>query len=162
MQTTPTAVPARPAACTPLQAVLQSAPLAECLSADFKKHTLTFKVDQFRHLGGSYYLVPAVIGRLGIEQEQAERADTVSMPAPGKLISRFSPYTSDESLELTGQHGYAHTFYRRRPNNLRHANPKTDHWSGHLTRQDENGNSWSTQTGCYVVDNFGELVRVSA
>lgn len=155
------ATPARADACTPLQSVLHSATVAECISADFKKRTLTFKLGENHPAhGGAYYLLPVIVGQLGIKQEQAESAREISFPPKGTLSSRYMHSLKELALEITGENGYEHTFYFCRTD-VTKKYPKPTHWWGHLQRCDTEGNLWSSQTGEYVIDNFGDLVRVS-
>jgi hypothetical protein len=160
LQTQPN--PTRADACTPLQAIFHGAPLAECLSADFKKRTLTFKLEgHHQPAGGAYFLVPQVVAQVSIDQERTESAHSAAFLPPGQLTSLHFRARNDLALLITGENGFEHTLYRRRPS-VTDQYPEPDHWSGHLSRQDAEGNKWSRWSGSYVTDNFGELVQVPA
>ena len=162
MHTTPPVSAARANASTPLQTTLLSAPLADCLSADFKKRTLTFKLpDNHAAQPGAYYLVPAIVGQLAVAQEAAVAAQTITFPATGKLHSSHQEAGNDLVLYIFDDLGNAQDFYRHRPAaDDRYS--QGDVWRGHAQRTDCEGIKWRSSMGSFVTDNFGELVRVSA
>lgn len=156
--------PAHADACTPMQRAIHGAAIAESFGADFKKGTWTFKVAPTdRVSSGQYILIPAIVARLAIEQEEAETHTSTKLLPACNVVARFRQ-TSDGGTVLTmeGDNGHEADYYRDHlPSERTRSYWHPAHWRGHEQRRDAAGRVWrSLET--YVQDDFGDLVAVQS
>lgn len=149
--------------CTPLQALLHTAPTHESVAADFKRGTWTFKTNGLQPTAaGQYVILPASVARLALDQEAAVASAGVQLPPPENVRGRFFDVGESIVLSIESDNGYEHTLYREyQPNDRTAKYWHPAHWRGHQQRIDASGTAWRSMA-TYITDDFGDLVEVAA
>ncbi len=150
--------------CTPLQALLRTAPLTDSVGADFKKGTWTFKLPAGQQVAsGQYVVVPAILARLALDNEAARANQGVHLPPFENARGHFFTVGDGQIvLSISDSNGCEHNLYRDyQPTEQTAAYWQPSHWRGHESRKDATGKEWRSMAR-YVQNDFGDLVQVSS
>jgi len=146
------------AAPSALVQLLTGAPVLQAESADFQRMTWRFRMPPNTRVGaGDFVLVPAGAARAALQADH-EREHAAAFAAPGAVVRAEA---SGAQIHIQRERAEAYFWREHVPEAGREKywrGPAV--WIGSITRQDNEGNNWSTTTSRMVMDDYGDLVPV--